>query len=439
MLVRRPSPIALPALGLVAALAWPREARAQSSHHGVSPGLSFGVSFGERTSFSLGLDVRYSYLPNGADCGGSAWGFGPFGQAALLIGSGGVAGRFALGAHGGGSPTAALQPSAELGWTYRTAYGATRERPEIPGWHGLHVGLASYFFVAEELSVRGAIPLGARAAKPEMTIALGGRFPPPYGLNGFCVSGRPLRSGDEVVLPPVVTGDAREPACGTRDGVMVSALAEAWLSDARIECASIPVFVALARDLAQVGAPLALVARALGAADDEAVHTLLCAAVASQLSGTLAAPALLAPPPASDAGREEALGRLAVESWRDGCLGEGAAAERARRAVAHTRHPLARAAHARIAVDEQRHADLAWDVLRWCVATGGPAVAEALAAELAAANDGASGCAARIDDDAWRAHGRLDGDTIAAAWATQRAAAQRDGGRLLRPHRGAAA
>jgi hypothetical protein len=57
-------PVALPALGLVAALAWPREARADSSHM-VSPGLSFGVSFGERTSFSLGLDLLYSYLPQG--------------------------------------------------------------------------------------------------------------------------------------------------------------------------------------------------------------------------------------------------------------------------------------------------------------------------------------------------------------------------------------
>src|SRR4051812_773811 len=100
MLVPRHSPIALPALGLVAALAWPRNARAEPSHM-VSPGLSFGVSFGERTSFSLGLDVRYSFLPNGSSCGATSWGFGSFGQAALLIGKGGVAGRFALGAHAG--------------------------------------------------------------------------------------------------------------------------------------------------------------------------------------------------------------------------------------------------------------------------------------------------------------------------------------------------
>ncbi|APR88158.1 putative lipoprotein [Minicystis rosea] len=433
MLVLRHPPLALPALGLVAAIAWPREARAQSSHM-VSPGISLGVSFGERTSFSIGLDVRYSFLPKGESCGGTAFGGGAFGQAALLIGSGGVAGRFAAGAHGGGGvPSPIVHPAAEIGWTYRTAYRATTERPEIPGWHGLHLGIHGWFFPLEELSVRGAIPLGGPpGALPEMTVAVGARFPPPYGFNSFCVSGRPLRNGDGVLLPPVLASDAceaREPASATQ-----AALAEAWLDDARNESASIPAFLALARDLANVGAPSALVARALGAAEDEAVHTLLCSAVASQISGTLAAPALLAPPPAAEMSREEALVQLAVESWRDGCLGEGAAAERARRAIPRTRHALARAALTRIAVDEQRHADLAWDVLRFCAARGGRAVEDAIAAEIAAdtaSHADTSGGDRRLDGDAWRAHGRLDGAAITAAWEDRCAAARRDGGRIL--------
>jgi hypothetical protein len=426
MLIPLRSPVALPALGLVAALAWPREAHADVSHM-VSPALSFGVSFGERTSFSLGLDVRYAVLPEGAGCSATPWGFGTFGQAALLIGSGGVAGRFAAGLHGGGGPPVpALQPGAEIGWTYRTAYPATRERPAIPGWHGLHLGIMSWFFLAEELTVRGAIPLGRKGAHPEMTVALGGRFPPPYGLGGFCISGRPLRDGDRMVLPPVLVGQTRFAGDATLDLATRSALSEAWLDDARTECASIPAFLALARDLASVGAPDALVARALVAAEEEALHTLLCSAVASRTSGTLAAPVLLLPPPAQDGSVDDALVRLAVESYRDGCVGEGAAAEGARRALVGAEDPLARAALSRIAEDEQRHADLAWDVLRFCVERGGRAVANAVEIEASAsAYEGARSREPDADEGALRAHGRLDGQTMMGAWGERREAAMK--------------
>jgi hypothetical protein len=437
MSISRHAPVVLPALGLVAALAWPREASAQNSHHAVSPGLSLGVSFGERTSFSIGLDVRYSYLPQGDRCGDPGYGFGPFGQAALLIGRGGVAWRFAAGAHAGSSVLeGGVQPAGELGWTYHTSYGATPSRPEIPGWHGLHIGLVTWFLLAEELSVRGAIPLGGPSgAFPEVTIAAGARFPPPYGMGVFCVSGRPLRSGDEALLPPVLFAEGGAPLSGALDSVTRSALAEAWLDDARNECASIPVFLALARDLAAVGAPEALVTRALLAAEDEARHTLLCSAMASRLSGTLAMPLLLPTPPPADASREDALLRLAIESWRDGCLGEGVAAERARRALPHTRDPLARAALTRIAVDEQGHADLAGDVLRFCLAEGGRAVVEAVAAEMAATEaalpESALPGQASFDEQAWSAHGRLDAVAIRAAWQAESAAARRIGGRSL--------
>jgi hypothetical protein len=433
MIVLPRSSAVLPALGLVAAIAWPCEARADIQHM-VSPGLSFGVSFGERTSFSMGVDVRYSYLPNGDLNGATIYGFGPFAQAALLVGSFGAAGRFAAGAQVGGAAFA-VHPAGEVGWTYRTAYGATRERPRVPGWHGLHLGLGSWFFPAQELTIRGAIPLGAPGARPEMTIAIGARFPAPYGFNSLAISGRPLRRGDDVLLPPVLSGEAREPSCAALDRDTRSSLVEAWLDDARTESASIPAFLALARDLATVGAPDALVARALGAAEEEALHTLLCSAVASRLSGTPVVPALLAPPPAEDASLEAALVRLAVESWRDGCLGEGAAAERARRALGGAQDPLARAALGRIAVDEQRHADLGWDVLRFCAARGGRAVVDAIAAEIARdapSIEGVSGGEQTADAEAWRAHGRLDGDAMTAAWLTQRAAAGRAGGRLLR-------
>src|SRR5262245_48727493 len=90
-------------LGLVTALAWPSPALAEGHAHAVSPGLYFGVTFGERTMATLGLDLRYTYLSTAGSCPQLPnMGFGPFGQAALVFYGGGVAGRFALGAHGGG-------------------------------------------------------------------------------------------------------------------------------------------------------------------------------------------------------------------------------------------------------------------------------------------------------------------------------------------------
>ncbi|WP_437763225.1 hypothetical protein WMF27_42150 [Sorangium sp. So ce281] len=61
-----------------------------------------------------------------------------------------------------------------------------------------------------------------------------------------------------------------------------AALAGAWLDSARAECGAIPAFLALAQDLAAVGA---LVARALAALGDEVHHTARCSELASALAG----------------------------------------------------------------------------------------------------------------------------------------------------------
>jgi hypothetical protein len=67
-----------------------------------------------------------------------------------------------------------------------------------------------------------------------------------------------------------------------------------------------------------------------------------------------------------------------VESWIDGCLGEGAAAERAVREARRARDARTRGIHTRIATDESRHAELAWDILRWAVDQGGSVVRDAV-------------------------------------------------------------
>src|SRR5439155_16644581 len=70
--------------------------------------------------------------------------------------------------------------------------------------------------------------------------------------------------------------------------------------------------------------------------------------------------------------------RLAAESWIDGCLGEGAAARRAGRAARLARHDGTRRALVRIERDESRHAELAWDVVRWAVDRGGTDARDAI-------------------------------------------------------------
>ena len=57
---------------------------------------------------------------------------------------------------------------------------------------------------------------------------------------------------------------------------------------------------------------------------------------------------------------------LDAESLIDGCLLEGVAAEVAKRALFRARDRQVQAALAIIARDEASHAELAWDVVRWC-------------------------------------------------------------------------
>lgn len=71
--------------------------------------------------------------------------------------------------------------------------------------------------------------------------------------------------------------------------------------------------------------------------------------------------------------------RVAVESWIDGCIGEGVAAARAHDAAERSQDPVARAAQRRISRDEARHAKLGWSILEWAIGSGGNVVRDALA------------------------------------------------------------
>jgi hypothetical protein len=409
---------ALVAAGLAAGLTTSR-AEAADATNTVSPGLIFSLSIGDKIAFGLGVDVRYTALFKTRTTGSMA-GFGVFGQATWLNFS---AGRFAAGVHGGGDvlPYGAFGMEGEIGYTYRTSYDEAN-----PGGHGLHLGLTGLPLAFGEVSLRGSIPFPGERHKPELTFGLGARFPFIFSGLDFG-SGRPLRIGEEQALPAVLASARRRGLdAAPIDSATRAELASAWLADARAEGSSIPAFLALAAELEGLGAPRDLGRRALAAARDEQRHTAACLAIAGDLAGIdLALGPLPRPSPSREA-RAARLRRLAVESWKDGCLGEGLAAARARR----SRGPV----NAMIARDEQRHADLAWSVLAWSLAEGGRPVRDAVAEAMldaSAARDSFPAMPTAVDPAAWTAFGRLDGDGAAAAHEATRRAARREGEKLL--------
>jgi hypothetical protein len=429
------------AIGVAAELSAPAAAHAQEPH-AVSPGITFSFSIGEKPAFGLGLDLRYTRIfgDHGCSDGAERVGMGVFTQITWLNFS---AFRFAGGLHAGGEFYNVLAAEGELGWSYRSAFNA-----DHPSAHGPHVGIMALGFPgsfagpALEVTARGMLPWSGLEASPELTLGLGGRFPGPFGIHPTCVIGRPLRAHGEQVLAPIaaVPGPASPRARSLRmDPAARAALARAWADDAGGEGASIPAFLALADDLRAIGAPPELVRRALESAREEATHTDLCCALAGDYAGAVLRPRALPWPDRSGSDPASTLLRLALEAWYDGCLGEGAAAERARRSFAAASDPDVRAALAVIARDEERHAELSYLILSFCLSVGGRPVRDALLAAIEASEPAPLGPLAEdavaCDYAAWRAHGRLLRPAVEAAWEGTWLRAKRRGEALLRGRR----
>ena len=160
-----------------------------------------------------------------------------------------------------------------------------------------------------------------------------------------------------------------------------AAAAAQWRAMAGEEHESIAAFGELALDLTAAGAPAELVNRCHHAALEEAGHTQACLDVATLLDGhevPLAAPPL-AGTRRRPRWRRALLVRLAVESYLDGCIGEGSAARVLGALVGEARQPEVRGVLRVLAREEMGHARLGRDVVRWCRAAGGPVVDRALA------------------------------------------------------------
>lgn len=205
--------------------------------------------------------------------------------------------------------------------------------------------------------------------------------PPPESHS----KGRVLRIKNRARLPEVLRGPGWEdsvtlelPASRTDRRV----LAELWLLTARMEHASIAAFSQLSLQLSVLAAPAALLEWTHRAALDEVRHAKRCFAIASALSGELHCAGPLAELAHADSHAIDHT-RLAIGSLVDGCLAEGLAADVAARSAAVAQEPAIRATLQMIAHDEAGHAELAWNVLAWCLDVGGPTVHHAVTARVA--------------------------------------------------------
>jgi hypothetical protein len=156
------------------------------------------------------------------------------------------------------------------------------------------------------------------------------------------------------------------------------AIARRWTRDAELEHASVASFSQLSLALLACGAPPELVAETHQSALDEIRHAELCYGLASVYGGSPIGPGPLAPPPKATSD----VIALAVETYRDGCIGETAAALVAARSAELCENRAVAGALRSIAADEERHAELAWRILKWTLAFDG--VCDALLAEVEA-------------------------------------------------------
>lgn len=310
-------------------------------------GAFVGYRFGAASGFEWGLEGFATYRYTGLGCSSKPRaGLGPLAQLTFL---GLQEPRLTLAMQGGGElERAAFALSGEIGVSY--AFGAD-------GGFGIHTGLRPELsLVNAGLSYEWFLQQGAFDGSV--------RIMPTYGAPFWCEVGRPLRTD-----AGVLTWSLAAPHDEAGD-----AIGRGFERDAQSELSSVPAFLQLASELVQAGAPSRLAQRALAAARDEQLHTVLCAKLAQR---HLRRPIALALPDVarrSQLNRGQSLLRLARESWSDGCLAEGAAAAHAAATAQRASDPETRAVLARIARDEQRHAELAWEILAWALDTGGDAV-----------------------------------------------------------------
>jgi hypothetical protein len=197
--------------------------------------------------------------------------------------------------------------------------------------------------------------------------------------QGHTVSGRALRVRRRIVTASAGrtrgwtgTYQADPSALASVSGPARAALAKHWHHAALSEHASVPAFSRLSMTLMALGAPGRLVDRAHHAAREEIGHARLAFSIASAYAGTEVAPGPLIELADAPSITAKSLRALAAESLIDGCLLEGFAAAVLVAGQARVTDRSLRAALASVAREEASHAQLAWDIVDWCLEEESP-------------------------------------------------------------------
>jgi hypothetical protein len=183
------------------------------------------------------------------------------------------------------------------------------------------------------------------------------------------VCGRPfLVEAAARVAPVTPRGDWTERGLAPRvdhlTGPERATLAAHWTKLGQMEHASIAAFARFQLQLLALGAPSELVMACNQALVDETAHTQLCFALASAYAGRKLGPGPLDVSHSLDV---TALADIVDLVLLEGCIGETSAALDALESAASAADRVIRDAYARIAADEQRHAELAFRFVRWAL------------------------------------------------------------------------
>jgi hypothetical protein len=127
---------------------------------------------------------------------------------------------------------------------------------------------------------------------------------------------------------------------------------------AALEASAVEAFRLIAEELTAFGAPAELVRAALDAADDEVRHATITGVLARR-HGSQPARATFADKPL------RSLFDFALDNAIEGCVRETYGAACARHQALCAANPSVRTLLARIADDEQRHAELSWQIQAW--------------------------------------------------------------------------
>ena len=184
-----------------------------------------------------------------------------------------------------------------------------------------------------------------------------------------CVGGRPLiDEGQACVASLVERADWIASVEGDESARVVAdpAQAERWASAALDEHASVGSFALHSLELVSLGAPAELIAEVQAAMADEVRHAALGFGLAQRRGGGARGPGRLAISPRMLARYGDAQA-IALALLEQGCVNETLAACQVRFAALTCEDPEAGRVLEILAVDEQRHAALAWKTLRWLI------------------------------------------------------------------------